>query len=116
MGLQIGPTYGFTLHTAMCGTIVILEEGNRPYPRCPKCVIFMSHKALNSRHLATAFCRRGEERKRCRLEEEEAQAATDRAITAYGTPLSPVTSFNYLGIFLLAADDDWPAVVHNLQR
>ena len=38
------------------------------------------------------------------------------AITVYGIPLSPVTSFKYLGILLLAADDEWPAVVHNLQR
>ena len=88
-------------------TIVILEEGNRPYPRFPKCVMFMSHKAFNGRHLSTDFCRRGEERKRRRLAEEEAQAVKVRAITTYGNPLSPVTSFKYLGIFLSAADDDW---------
>ena len=38
------------------------------------------------------------------------------AITAYRIPLSLVTSFNYIGIFIAATDDDWPAVVHNLQR
>ena len=37
-------------------------------------------------------------------------------ITAYRTPLAPVTSFNYLGIFLAAADDNWPELVHNLWR
>ena len=57
-------------------TIVILEEGNRPYPQCPKCVIFMSHKDLNVRHLATDFCRRGEERKWHCLVEEEAREGT----------------------------------------
>ena len=51
-------------HRHARNTIVILEEGNRPYHRCPKCDMFVSHKALNGRHLATAFCCRGEERKR----------------------------------------------------
>ena len=54
--------------------------------------------------------------KRRRLAEEVARVGTDLLITAYGTPLSPVTSFNYLGIFLSAADNDWPSVVNNLWR
>ena len=95
---------------------MILEEGNRPYPRCPKCEIFVSHKALNGRHLATAFCQRGEERKRCHLAEEEARAGTELAITAYGIPLAPVTPFKYLGRVLSAADDGWPEVVNKLWR
>ena len=37
------------------------------------------------------------------------------AITAYGIPLSPVTSFLYFGRVILASDDDWLAVVHNLR-
>ena len=93
---------------------MILEEGNRPYPRYPKCDMFVSHKALNGQHLTTAFLRRGEERKRRRLAEEEVQAGTDMDITSYGIPLSPFTSFKYLGRVLSAADDNWPAVVHNL--
>ena len=36
-------------------------------------------------------------------------------ITAYGIPLTPVTSFKYLGRFILEVGDDWPAVVNNLQ-
>ena len=76
---------------------MILEEGNLPYYQCPSCDMFVSHKALNGRHLATLFCRRGEETKRHRLADEEAQAGTERKITAYGTPLAPVTSFKYLG-------------------
>ena len=42
-------------HRHVRDTIVILEEGNPPYPRCPMCDMFMSHKSLNSPHLATAF-------------------------------------------------------------
>ena len=95
---------------------MILEESNRPYPWCPKCDIFVWHKDLNRHHLGTAFFRRGEERKRRRLEEEEARAGTETAITAYRTPLAPATPFKYLGRFLSASDDDWPAVVNNFQR
>ena len=35
-------------------------------------------------------------------------------ITAYEIPLAPVTSFKYLGIVLLKADDDWSEVVSNI--
>ena len=51
---------------------MILEEGNQPYPRFSQCDMFVSHKALNICNLMTKFCRRGEERKRHRLAEEEA--------------------------------------------
>ena len=37
-------------------------------------------------------------------------------ITVYGIPLVPVASFKYLGRVLLAADDNWPAVSHNICR
>ena len=37
-------------------------------------------------------------------------------ITAYGIPLSPVTSLKFIGRVLVATDNDWPTVVHNLQR
>ena len=37
-------------------------------------------------------------------------------IIAYGIPLAPFTSFEYLGIVLSAADDDWPVVVSNLWK
>ena len=45
-------------------TIVILEEGNQTYPRCTKCGMFVSHKALNGRNLMKAFNRWRAERKR----------------------------------------------------
>ena len=85
--------------------IVILEEGNQPYPRCPKCDIFVSYKALNGRHLATDFYHRGEERRWRRLEEEEARAGTAAVVTTYGIPLAPVASFKYLGRVLLVSDE-----------
>ena len=39
------------------GIIVILEEGNRPYPMCPQCSMFVTQKDLNGWHLETDFCR-----------------------------------------------------------
>ena len=37
------------------------------------------------------------------------------SLTDYGVPLTPVTSFNYMGRFIAAEEDDnWPAVVRNL--
>ena len=92
----------------MRDTIVILEEGNLPYPRCPQYDMFVSHKDLNGWHMKTAFFRQVSERKRCRLAEEEARPGAETEITAYRTPLAPVTSFKYLGRVLLAADNDWP--------
>ena len=83
----------------------ILEEGNQNYPRCLKCDILVSHKALNGRNLATGFFRRGAERNWRLMIEEEEGSGTDLSITAYGTPLGLVTSFKYLGIFLFAVDD-----------
>ena len=50
------------------------------------------------------------------MAEEEAQAETATAISAYGIPLATVTSFKYLGRVLSESDDDWPAAAKNLQR
>ena len=41
---------------------------------------------------------------------------TERAFQAYGRPLVMVTLFKYLGRVLTAVDDNWPAVVGNLQK
>ena len=44
---------------------------------------------------------------------EEKRAVNSRAFSAYGRPLEMVTSFQYLGRVILAADEYWPAVVRN---
>ena len=79
--------------------IVILEEGNQPYPSCPQCGMFVSHKALNSRHMTTAFWRRKVERKRRHLAGEDARAGADKDFKADGIPLSQVTSFKFIRWF-----------------
>ena len=47
---------------------------------------------------------------------KEEWAVTSREFSTYGCPLEMVTSFQYMGKVILAADDDWPAVVRNLSR
>ena len=71
-------------------------------------------KALNGTHRRTSQCTWGEERKRWKLLAEEEREVTVRAFSAYGRPLEMVTSFKYLGRVISATDDNWPAVVRNL--
>ena len=52
-------------------TIIILEEGNLPHPRCENCDMFVPWRALNGRHKSTMMCKSGVERKRRRLAEAE---------------------------------------------
>ena len=40
----------------------------------------------------------------------------ERDFQAYGEPLENVTAFGYLGRVTTLFDDDWPAVVGNLQK
>ena len=59
---------------------------------------------------------RGEERKKCRLAEEETRESTARAFQAYDRPLKLTTSSKYLGRKMMALDDDWTVVVGNLRK
>ena len=61
------------------------------------------------------FSIQGAERK-WRLLEEEAPAGAEAAFTAYGIPLALVTSFRYLGRFLLEDEDNWPSLVRYLYK
>ena len=104
------------MHRHVHDTVVILEEGNLPLPRCPRCDLQVSRKALNGRHLGTSQCRMGTECKRRRLAEAEMRKTSERAFHAYGKKMRAVTEFRYLGRILTNTDDDWPAVARNLHR
>ena len=41
------------LHRHVHDIVVILEEGNLLLPRCPRCDLQVSRRALNGRHLGT---------------------------------------------------------------
>ena len=104
------------LHRHVLVTVVIFEKGNLPHPWCPRCNMLVPWHTLNGRHPATLQCNMGAERKRRRLAEEELRETTERAFQDYREPLENVTAFRYLGRMMKAVDDDWPAVVFNLQK
>ena len=105
-----------SLHRNFWDTVIILEEGNLPHPRCPRCDMLVSCKSLNGRHVTTAQCTKGVERKRRRLVEEEMRESVERDFKTYGRPLVAVTYFKYLGWILVASDDYWSEVVGNLKK
>ena len=45
-------------------TVIILEEGNLPHPRCENCDMLVPWRALNGCHKNTAMCKSGVERSR----------------------------------------------------
>ena len=104
------------LHRNVLNTVVILEEGNLYHPQCDRCDMLVPRRDLNGRHPATAQCTRGAERKRRRLAEAETRESLERTFKAYGEPLQNVSTFRYLGRVLTAGDDDWIAVVGNLEK
>ena len=65
-------------------TVIILEEGNLPHPRCENCDMLVPWRSLNGRHKDTVMCWSGTERKRRRLAEVEIRKSTERAFEAYG--------------------------------
>ena len=103
------------LHRNVLDTVVILEEGNLPHPQCPQCDMLVPYHILNGRHPATAQYVRGAEQKRRRLSEADLMESTEMSFKAYGAPLENVTAFKYLGWVMTTGDDDWHAVVGNLQ-
>ena len=70
------------VHRHVHDTVVILEEGNLPLPRCPWCDLQVSRKELNGRHLGTSQCRTGTERKRRRLAEAEMRVTSEKEFHA----------------------------------
>ena len=97
-------------------TIVILEEGNHPHPRCPACDIFVLWVAVNRHHPSLDLCSQGSYSKRHFLEEEEAWAGASTALRVHGRPLETVSSLKYLGRLLTASENDWPDVISNLWK
>ena len=75
------------LYWHVLDTVVIMEEGNLPHPRCTRCDMLSPRRALNDRHTATNQLARGGERKRRRLAEEELRESLEQALEVYGEPL-----------------------------
>ena len=73
-------------------------------------------RALNGGHHAIALCRKGAERKRRRIAEEDLRDTTERAFEAYRKSIETVKQFKYLGRVMTAGDDDWPEVAGDLVK
>ena len=82
-------------HMHVQDTVVILEEGDLPHPRCPLCDMLVPWWSLNVSHNVTAQCEKGTEQKQWQLLDQEARVATSREFSAYRHPLEVVTSFKY---------------------
>ena len=104
------------VHRHVHDTVVMLEEGNLPLPRCPRCDLRVSRKALNGRHLGTIQRRTGTKRKRKRLVETEMRENPERAFHAYGKPMEAVSELRYLGRLLTVTDYDCPEVAGNIRK
>ena len=104
------------VHRHVQDTVVMLEEGNLPHPRCPRCDMQVPRKARNGRHLGTAQCAKGAKWNRRRLAETETREKLERAFHAYGQSMETVSEFRCLGRLLTATDDDWPAVAGNIKK
>ena len=87
------------LHRNVLDTVVILEEGNPPHPRCARCDMLVPRRSLKGRHLATEHCARGAERKRRRISEAETRESLDQAFEAYGEPIKNFRQFDTWGGF-----------------
>ena len=96
-------------------SIFILEDGNQPHPWYPHCDMFVPQESLNRMHPNSAICRRGTESKQQRLVVEETEEQMGRVLLAYGTPLTAIYLFWYLGQTLSSTDNNWPEVERNLR-
>ena len=75
------------LYRHVLDTVVIMEEGKLPHPRCARCNMLVPQRALNGRHPATAQCARGAEQKRRRLAEADTRESSERAFEEYREPI-----------------------------
>ena len=103
-------------HQHLRDTVIILEEGNLPHPRCPRCDMIVPWRALNRKHLAKAQCAKGVEGKRIQMAEENLRESLERDFQAYMEPLETVILFKYMGQVMTTGGYDWPEVAGNLRK
>ena len=75
------------VHCHESNTVVILEDGIHPFPRFPKCDMFVTCMALNFKHQSTSMCSRGEARSWKQQWEEEMRRIIAVAFQDYWRPL-----------------------------
>ena len=90
--------------------VVILEEGNFTHSHSPLWEMLMPWQPLNVLNNRTSQCKKELERKRWSLEAEGGRLVTQGCLVPMGAPLDMVSSLKYLGIVILAVEDDCPEV------
>ena len=91
-------------------TIVIPEEGNWLYPKCPKYDMFVSHRSHNNRNLVMDFCQRGEERKRRHLvgmSHRRGQSWKSQTMVSPSTRSPPSSMLGELSWWKTTTDHRW---------
>jgi len=101
-------------HRHFHDSLVILEEGSRPLPKCELCGMHVPRMALAAGHHRSQLCRDGAQRVRQRNAAEDARLAREVVFSIHGEPLESVSVFTYLGRPLSSTDDDWPAIYKNI--
>ena len=84
------------VHRHVRDTVVILEGGNHPHPRCPVCDMFITWAALNCHHPVMSLCVQGAESNIRRVAEDEHRVGTVTMFQAYDRPLEIGLPFKYL--------------------
>ena len=77
-------------HRHVQENVVIMEESNLLHPRFSLCELLVPLRSLKRMHRHTSQFRKGAERKRQILKEEEERLVIFRAFSAYGRPLEMV--------------------------
>ena len=49
------------MHCHVRDMVVMVEEGNRPHPRCPFCYVLVPWEAINSFYINIYLCSKGAE-------------------------------------------------------
>ena len=80
-----------SVHRHVHNNVVILEEVGLPLPRCPRCNLQVTSKALNGRHLGNFQCKKGAEQKRRRMAETETRENAERAFQSHGKLMEAVS-------------------------
>ena len=77
--------------------------------------MFVPQEALNPAHPTSEMCQSGTERNQRRVVVGETEECMGRVFSVYGSPLTAVPSFKYLGRMLFSFYKDWPAVEQSLR-
>jgi hypothetical protein len=94
-------------------TVIILQEGPVPLPRCASCGMF-STTALA--HPETSECKKWTKRAEKETKQGEKAKAMQTKFYVNGQAVQQVTEFKYLGRVLDAEDNDQKAVMYNLNK